>query len=428
VLLTLTIQTAACQVSDNGHGSTQTDVVCRDPAGLSFSAPELWTVVSPEFEAYTQWLTESPYRLGKSNLIERSVDDIAVFGDHLYAGLGDYSYNTGSRFCVAEGGSCLYEDAPGHGIPVYRFAKGDPQAEHKWVIQQEEIQRFRQTGRALFVPPIDPTLGDPAPGCVDPASEAFCLDEAARDHERFITSTFYKLEGGQWHSQAKLEGSNHGFDVAVAGRRIYGSGSGKPPGSPDSDDSYAMIWRSDDNGETFTIDLVDDAATGYRRVHTLLALGDTVVALGTHVDDEVSARYVGSAGQWREIEEWRGPDGILQSQPVDQQRGLIWGTGGLWSVTMAGGQVTLSDELLDPDTSIVDVDLLCEGDVLVLTWYWDEGFMYSVQRSTDLVSWQTIATSEATMRLSSFAYWDGSLFFGGREGELYRAAGQPERR
>jgi hypothetical protein len=95
---------------------------------------------------------------------------------------------------------------------------------------------------------------------------------------------------------------------------------------------------------------------------------------------------------------------------------------------MAGGQVTLSDELLDPDTSIVDVDLLCEGDVLVLTWYWDEGFMYSVQRSTDLVSWQTIATSEATMRLSSFAYWDGSLFFGGREGELYRAAGQPERR
>lgn len=401
-----------------GHPSGLLDFACEElPAGAQ-PAPEPWVVVSPEFEAYVAWLADSPFRDGGH---ETLVDDLTAFEGALYVGLGDHGFNPGSRFCPADGGACPHEDAPGHGIPMYRFDPGAQQAVWDHVLREEEIAGFRRTGHALLVPGRDPTEGDGPPPCAAVGAEPYCPIEAARAHPRFEVGAFHMLQGGRWTDRPVLEAGIHVFDHAVVDGRIYAAGSAEPFERGQS--GFATVWASDDNGASFRIDFTDDDAEGYRRLSAIVPLDGVLLGLGYHKERAFPVRFARpEGGSWAAVDDLApllgGPTG---AELVAENLALAWSveTGAAYALRGEGGAVAATRVL--EGHHVLDAHLVCAGDLLVLSAT-PKGAItrYTVHRSPDLADFEVVLTFDEATRIASVAAWEGRLVFGAAGGWLYR--------
>lgn len=394
------------------------DFVCEPLEAGPLSVPAPWLVVDPAYEAYVEWLDSTPLREGRP---ETLVDDLTVFDGSLYIGLGDYTFNVGSRYCVALGGACPQEDADGHGMPLYRLDPGSSTVAIERVLHEEEIGSFRRTAELLMVPGWDATLGDGPPPCSEDDARVPCPEELAYEYPRFKRSETHLRRGDAWLPESELDLGIHVFDHAVVDGALYAAGSIDL--FPDTS-AFAAVWRSDDVGSTWDLVFSDEhEEEAFRRMTALVPLGDSIVALGYHGADERNVRFELRDGVWRALPDLL-PDleGFVSSELVDDDLAFVWEAGAGAAAALRPGD---DGPVAVPMTffalrglEVVDAYVVCRGDLLVLsregrdTWH--------VHRTSDLERFRPLVTFEQPDELSAIAAWDGGVVYGGEDGMLHR--------
>lgn len=399
------------------HPGGPLDIACQDlPAGATFGAPARWTRVDPAFEEYTRWLAHSVFREDRA---EHVVGDLTVYDGALYAGLGDFGLNTGSRFCPNREAACPYEDAPGHGMPVYRVEPGDSAATWDHVVREEAVARFVRLGDDLVIPGVDPTEGDAVVDCARRNAEPRCFDGGGR-HPRFAQGSFHRLRDGKWSDDEDFDDALHVMDVTVAGTRWYAGGAAE---SEVSDSGAAVVWASDDDGRTWDLEYRRDDV-GTTRITALVPLDDVVVALGFHPGDDQIVRLARLADGWVDLPAL-APElrGSVTAELVDDGLALAWSPVEARVLRLEAGLPVSAPAAFLPDGAWVrDVHLLCRGDALVLAAVpAEEGTAQVVYRTSDLVTAVELARWTGGPDAFSVAWWDGALVYGGRGGWLLRS-------
>lgn len=431
--LTLSCRSDSDVVGWGDHASDQTAVACEDLGARIYPVPTRWVVTSQDYLDYLDWLETSPNRADYSEYASGRVRDLVSFDGRLHVGVGDWGLNVGSLFCAEQGGACAYEDAPGHGLPVFTFDRGQDSAAWDVILREEQVSGFRRTGLALLVPGVDPTGGDGRPACAKADADPACPEEQGRLHLTYQIGHFIRYRDGAWTQEPVLEGTYHALDVAVWHGVIYIAGSGQPYDGDDPDGSYAMIWRSLDDGQTWTLDYSDEGADDRRRLTALLPLDEGVIALGKwHTSPDATAiHWVQQGRGWvRQHDALPGLVELGGAEVFDGERGLVWApTNGidptpprvLW---LKDGQI--QDQVValfeEQGWSLVDTWLLCEGDLLTLSrrkrddGLWDQ----VVHRTQDLETFEEVVAWQSDTRAYNMALWDGSLVFGSDDGWLLR--------
>jgi hypothetical protein len=395
----------------------QTEIACQDVEGLSFAEPEAWTTVSEDYLTYAEWLTDAVYRFDAGGTVRQDVAALTVFDDVLYAGIGDWHFNAGSRFCPEQGSACPYEDAPGHGIPLVTFSPGSSEPTFDHVLPEEQIGRFRRTGDALLVPGIDPSDGDGAPACCleDPTSGDYCGDEAARTHERFERGTLYLQSHDGWFETDALEGGIHVFDVSVLDGMMYAAGAAEPV---DGGPSAATVWRSEDGGRSWSVALrMEDAP--HSRFVALAPLGEGMLVFGYDEHRSLLSFRIDRQGESSLADLLPDLRGIVATEPFTRDEVLAWSTSGRVVDVLTAMDGEIAVRALDglEERRLVATYLLCAGDLLLLS---TSGSSYAVDRTQDLEHLDRVVEFESAATITSFAFWDGSLVFGADGGQLLR--------
>lgn len=406
-----------------------TDVPCQvlpDDLQLSEPVPYGPEPAVPEYSAYLDWLAESPNRADEEGDPERYLDDLVVHDGALWSGLGDWGYNTGSLYCQELGGRCPHEDDAGHGVPLLRWGPGETEPTTSAPLHEEEIEQFRRLGELVVVLSTDPSLGDPAPDCAAADADPACPEEQDRSHPRFEIGNHHRLVDGALSSADGVPAVYHQFDIAALGDVLYMVGSGKPESPDDYGGSYAMVWRSVDDGASWQIHWHDANVQGKRRLDALIPLGDRLFATGhhDHPDGDVPLRY--------EIVD----DGVvpaddlvidlidpLATMALDPDTVVVWSEPleGAAVIRSVDGTVDVTPVPVDAGAAVrvVDAWLACEGDMLLLMRIEDiAGKRHQVVRTRDLQSFEVALEWTATIRPRSLAWWQDRLFFGASEDRL----------
>lgn len=419
-----------------GHESSWAAVACQDlPDPLVLRAPEAMgpDPLLPGYPDYLDWLQASPNRAEREQRVQTEIDDLAVFEGTLYAGLGDWGFNTGSLYCYERGGRCPVEDSPGHGMPLLSWAPGETEPTAT-ILEEEEIQRFRRTGAALLVMGTDPTRGDAAPTCASPDAVVLCPEEQGREHPRFARGNVHRIHSGASavESTAPLASALHVFDMAPLDGVWWAVGSadpGRAVGDTSPYSSHAAVWRSDDDGERWTLHWTDPAAVGIRRLDSLLPLGDRLLMLGHHNrsdGESVSLRYEIRDGVVSEADGLLPElSGVLRTDVLDDETGLAWSH---QSSTVSAVSADGASWPLDLGMTLVDTWLLCSGDLLLLGIE-RSGFTARdavVYHTHDLLDFTEVYRWPLAMegRPTSLAWWDGGLVIGTNNDHLLYAAPQ----
>ena len=400
----------------------QTEIECQDVDGLSFAEPQPWATVSEDYLTYAEWLDDAVYRFDKGGTVRQDVAALTVFDDILYAGIGDWHFNAGSRFCPEQGGACPYEDAPGHGMPLVTFSAGSSEPVFDRVLPEERIERFRRTGDALFVPGTDPSDGDGAPACCseEPTSDDYCADEAARTHESFERGTLYFQSHAEWFETDALEGGIHVFDVSVLDDVIYAAGASKPV---DGGPTGATVWRSEDGGRSWSVALLREDAPHSRFV-ALAPLGEEMLVFGYDEAGSALSFRIDRDGESSFANLLPDLRGIVATEPFTHDEVLAWSTsverGRVVDVlTTMDGEIAVRALAGLEGRTLVATYLLCAGDVLLLT---SSESNYAVDRTLDLEHFDRIVEFESSVGVTSLAFWEDGLVFGADGGRLLRAA------
>jgi hypothetical protein len=425
--LVLTLQ-AACgpEASPGSHApfASHTDLPCQALAEGPMATPEPWTVVSEDFELTSDWYDASPYAQGS---IERQVDALTVFDGKLWAGLGDWNSRIGSLFCPDDGGPCPYEDADGHGIPIYGLAPGDDAGSWSMVTRNEEIERFRRTGDSLLVPSTDPTEGDGPPACAEEGADPVCPEELDRAHPEFAEGWIYRHRRGTWEELGPLDQALHVFDVVAWRGRLVAAGSAR------SEDgrNHAAIWQSNDDGASWDRTL-DDApeGPGTYRLTTLVPFEEELVALGylNVGHGRQPLRYRGGPDGWREaLDLLPSLSGRVGAELLDADTALIWPQTGA-AFTEAQALHSAGGELKSrPLSALEGLDVRaawmnCAGDLLLLgASSASPCCEHSLLRTADLRDFELLLSWRDERSYSSLAAWEQGVALGGPNSQLFLA-------
>jgi hypothetical protein len=407
-----------------GHLDLGCEPISDGPLGL----PEPWITVSTELEATADWYDASPYA---SHPTERRVEALTVFDGQLHAGLGDWDSRIGSLFCAARGTHCPYEDAPGHGIPVYTLPRGGDRAGWRMITRSEEIERFRRTGDSLLIPSTDPTEGDRPSDCADPEAERVCSKELGREHPEFTEGWVYRLRQDAWEELGPLEGALHVFDVALWRDRLLAVGSAR--GADGS--AQAAIWESLDDGASWDLVLAEaPTGQGNHRLTALIPFGDELVALGYLTGDEGRGilRYRGGPDAWRE-EPGLLPElgNALSAELIAPGLALVWPNQGSRStlphaLRSSGGMLKARPLTALEGWTLRAAWLNCAGDLLLLTQASSGRCCeHRVLRSSALQEFETLLSWTEERSYYALGVWEEGLALGGDDGQLWRARPQP---
>ena len=179
-----------------------------------------------------------------SNKLARCAWDMAIHGDRLYVGCGDYSKNPGSAPIL----SCALNDL------------GNWQEEA--VIPDEQVGRFVNINGVLTIPGFDPVVGE-------------------------TDGSFYELLNGKWVQQNHLPYGLHNFDVVWFQGRMYaavGADRGKSPIAYTEDGVTYQTLPLYKNGQ-----LVDTSRSAVVRSSNLYVLNDELYADFWYEDETQSS-------------------------------------------------------------------------------------------------------------------------------------------
>ncbi len=365
-----------------------------DIADLTFGKFFKWT--NP-IEDYISINTEE---LGHGNFM-KEIFDLTVFGDRLYFGYGDATLNLG-RITPIE---------------IRYFA--DPASKEyafDFTTDEEQIDRYRQDDDLLMIPGVDAT-------------------------EDGLLGNVYTLpSGNEWYKSRTLEWAWHVHDSARLGDTIYACGSGGSLDDYSGSTVHAYLWGSGDGGENFEV-LVDrphpNPPGDQRHVHLLANDGELYV-FGYYSDDTGTTYATSYLLGEEALVPWEGLGAffVLDTAVLDQENGLVVGVHieqplrqGAMLVTNGVGEEVLALQ----DFTVLDVEPLGDGRGLVLYldgndypledtggWPAHVGVLNSAGELTE------IASFFPTIRPASVAFWQGRLYVGMADGNIWRAAVEAE--
>jgi hypothetical protein len=353
--------------------------------------------LSPWAEPIQDFIELNTEKLGHANFTH-DLFDLAVFEDRLYLGYGDATLNLG-------------QNTP---IEVrYFFDPEIPEHLHDFVVDEEQIDRFRIEDNVLLIPGVDAT------------------------EDGFMGNAYVHPEGGEWTKSRTLEGGWHVHDIARSGEDLFAVGSGGTGDDYANSTVNAFLWKSSDGGETFTVasKIPHPAPPGDHRLTSLLAVAGNLYATGYYSANDMT---YATAYEWTDgnLTPWAGLGEffVMDSYPISPKLGLMNGVRieqplryGVKKVTGAGVAFLTG---LDGKT-LIDAEPLGDGRALLL--YLD-GDPYPPAASAGGYELHVALLSngsEVTERLSglvlarpsSVAFWRKHLFVGLSDGTLWRAVG-----
>lgn len=424
--LTLSItgdDTCGADLVDNGDGtgtytfepgieraSTECtlDVECADPlqstivrTGISIQPPaDITELTFGEFEPWAtpieDYIEINTADLGHSSFM-KDIFDMVVFDHRLYIGYGDANLNLGRT-------------TP---IELRYWAEPDPEAiTSDFIVEEEQVSRYRSYEDLLVVPGIDATEDD------------------------FMGNAYTLPLGGAWTKSRTLDLGWHVHDAIKFGDTLYACGSGGTADDYTNSTVNAFVWRSDDGGETFVIHIQQPhpAPPGDQRFVHLTAVSGGIYVSGYYSDGSVSYalnyQMTGAA-----LADWTGLPAffVTGSWSLSADASILSGVEigdpllqGAVRVTAAGPETI---EVLSGMT-LIDLEPLGDGRAPVL---YVEGNTYPapeegpwafhVALTTDGSDLTDLVTQTTDQRPVSIAFWRRSLYLGMPDGSVWRSQG-----
>jgi hypothetical protein len=364
-----------------------------DVAALDFGPFAAWAAPIEDYrEANTEILGHADFRAW--------IDDLVVFQDRLYLGYGDADLNLG-------------RNTP---IELRYFERVDPEGVRAdQTTDEEEISRFRLLGDQLVIPGVDATEDD-------------------------LLGNVYLLDSdGGWTKSRSCELGWHVHDVARLGDRLFAGGSGGTLDDYSASTVNALLWVSEDGGQTFTVaeQVPHPAPPGDQRVTDLLAIGETLYVFGYVTIDGVASpqAFARAADAW--MAPWDGLPAffVLDSQPLDAARGLLVGVAigdPLRQAVMRLDEGGPAEVAALTGKTALDISPLGDGRALVM---WSAGDAYPLTAPDHAPLEASVGLLDADLQLLplaagvfparpvSVALWRQRLFVGLADGTIQVSAG-----
>ena len=257
-----------------------------------------------------------------------------------------------------------------------------------------------------------------------------------------IAGNVYHRAADGWRKHRAVFGGEHVHDIARFEGDLFAVGSGADNRTEfESGQIFRYVWRSTDDGDTFTtVRRVMFTSGDTRWVH-LLATAEAMFVFGYESTGVATIRNaIYASGEVTDLN--AGPLSTIfatGADPLPDGSGLLRGIDAatvdrlnqIWRVGRAG-DVTALDALAGK--TVVDVSLREEtGEILYLTLDGDDPaqlappYGVAVQLATVDApnSVEEIARFQTDVSPRSIAYWQGSLFLGTNDAQVLRAVGQP---
>ncbi len=317
-----------------------------------------------------------PDAAAQPTAVGKTLAALAAFNGKIYAGFGDYDTNTGPI------GIRAFD-------PVTRTF-GDSLLSSP----TEAIYQFRQIGGRLYAPDIDPTTS---------SSGGYAVGSASGSAET-------------WQHRAPVP-AVHVFDIAEYGGSLWLAG---------AEGNNAAVWRSTDNGATWSSSLIVPPSGGFSFVR-VYGLGVYGGRLHVNVDAEATQSRFFDGTSWSV-----GPDltpgGGSMSNAAEFAGSLIYqsneaglGPSRMYRFDGTAASLISNATLLNQfyDYKIVDDRMYALIPVFVQP---PGGFPQLqgvvVKWTANLVDWQTLASAPITSR--SLAILGDRLFVGATGAQLYQ--------
>lgn len=368
-------------------------------AELKFDVPKIWA------DPLEQYLADGHKETGHWNF-RRAVHDLAVYQGRLYMGYGDADNNLGRVTPIA----CRYWADPASTKTVDEF-----------LVDEEEIQRYRIIGDELWIAGVDAT------------------------EDAWLGNVYYRTPKDPWVKHRTVPNGVHVHDVALWSGAHYAVGSGAEPDKWKQGNVWGHLWKSVDKGKTWEIATRHwNAEDGDARWVAMLPVKDKLYVFGYWITAKQSLSLPN--GTWTGVGEPPSVDGlggshplkaalITETWPLDDNSGVVMGrdffkspaANGAWLIT--GDDVTALTAFAG--MTVLDVTRHpASGEVLVLTRdsdvpdmaYKDEIWNMKVWRTDDMKAFEKILDFPAGDRAVSIAYWQGALYFGSYGGQVWRAS------
>lgn len=393
---------AAMEVEDaGGSPDMEPDGPPRIPAG-PLAPPSPWA--SP----IVDYLAAGEAHVGPDGSFSRGIHDLVVFDDRLFFGYGDATVNLG-RVTPIEFRAFTEPEDP-EAIAV-EFAS-----------DEEQIDRFRLIDGVLFQAGIDAT------------------------EDAWLGNVYRREVGGEWVKHRSVGNGVHVHDVVGFEGALYAVGSGATPEEWGGGHVYGHLWRSEDDGATWSVvDRVHNGLMGDTRWVRLLPAGGKLYMFGYRSDRqgqiyEFPTGVLAGNGLRVDLLPDEHPFGRVYAVETDVLapgvalvRGVDVGAGNplryqTWRVDEEG--ITPIGALAG--MTVVDVTRRVEtGEVLLMTHDEDD-----FQTANGLTSWTVrvhvaadhtlsdlaeLVRFETDVRPRAVAWWRGGLYYGDDVGQVWRS-------
>ena len=408
----------ACDSSNN----------CADPVILSieiafptYTTPEKWIAASSDYLTFADAYYATTD--GSWGAVNKGIDDLIVYNEKLYMGIGDANYNLGGVYCPMLGKECgkntdgtYINDAAGHGMPVLSLTKDASAPTIEFVVQDEAISEYRICGDKLVIPGVDAT-------------------------EDALIGNVYIQNGGTWTKHRKLEKNLHIHDIIDYNGTLYACGSGIETVSEYSEGKVAgTVWKSTDNGETWTIDYrYTDKPVGDCRYVGLFAFTNGLYAYGTYNENyqsthtnvslfnngtewALSSNFLGNFGRTVFCHSFTSGKYFITATDLSKSK-----TKG-YVVTSTG--IKTIDAFEDIEFRPLDAFQVGDKDMIIYGIKGQQGSLvlpvnYQIYRTQDLENFELMSDWTITdnhMPYRSVALWNDVLYLGGGDGYLHTAS------
>jgi len=408
-------------------------------AGGGGGAPSIATTT---FGPFQPWATPiEDYKLvGDDELpgkYDAAINELAPFGDVLWFGYGDGTYNMGEYTPIEFRFFGSPDDPTAAAALVDAAGQGAPQ-DTPTQSGEEQIDRYRILNGELWQAGVDSIDADE-------------LHTQATTDPPAIDGNAYRLVGDSWEKHRSIRGGEHVHDFAFWNGAVYGVGSGADYRFEfEAGEIFRYLWRTEDLGASFeTVQRVMHPVPGTgdtRWVH-LLSTSARLFLFGYESNFQTgnaSVRNASYAGL--DVEPLEEGDPLakvfgLGTQPLPDGSGLAWGV----DVSVNPLRYAIFHVGWDGAATKLDgfeghrvVDAILHEDTFEIVYLTYPGDEYPGDDSPDpweatawaAPSWDPgaitpVASYTGDEAPRSIAYWKGGLHLGMADGQILRSAPPP---
>lgn len=411
--------TTPMMMTNNDAGTPPIDAGPKSIAETKFGDFEAWASPIDDYLA-----------VGKKsypNKFDSSINDLAPFGDKMFFGYGDATYNLGEKIPIEFRSFSSSDDPTAKASVVDGAGQGAPQTTPQQS-GEEQIDRYRVLDGALWQAGVDSIDADE-------------LDTQTKTMpNKAIDGNVYRLEGEVWKKFRSVRGGEHVHDVMSFKGAVYAVGSGADLRTEfEAGQIFRYLWRTSDLGKTFTTVqrvMHPDPGKGDIRWISLLPNKDTLYLFGYQSDFASNTAKISNSSY----------DGAMVTDlPMGHPLHDFYATSTLvlpaGDAIISGVDVSISKYATAHVTLDGKVEKLAsiEGARVVDTFLADKEIVYLVTAGNDpsakLTSWDArVLVANATspdqtkellaftsnVRPASIAFYKGHLFLGTGDGHVLR--------